>query len=164
MEAHTAATACASGPIALSGTERLRVASMLVCSALELLSAVSAGNEDPSPRHPHRGVVVADMTGDRHERKVLKAVVSLVAVEVVDLLPSSEAAAKMLAHDEAMLKDVEASACDLDVPVGSLASNRLATRADTHPDPSGAPSVSHISAASAWWISPVDCTTTLNGF
>ena len=107
--------------------------------------------------------MVVDVTGDRHESKVLKAVVSLIAVDMVYLLPAPELAAKMLAHDEAMLKDVEPAARDLDVPVVSPSANRLATRVAVQPRPSGEPSSSHISAARAWWMSCSYCTGTLKG-
>ena len=149
MEAHTAATECAIGPIALARAERFRVSSALPHSSLEPLAALDALGDDPAVRHPHGGMVVVDVTGDRHESKVLKAVVSLIAVDMVYLLPAPELAAKMLAHDEAMLKDVEPAARDLDVPVVSPSANRLATRVAAHPWPSGDPSRSHISAARA---------------
>jgi hypothetical protein len=135
-----------------------------VCSALEAFAASLAVDEDPSRRHPHGGMVVADVTGDRHEFKVLKAVVSLDPVDVVNLLVSPEASSKMLAHDEAMLKDVEATARDLDVTVISDSAKRRATRSEAHPRPSGAPSVSHTRAASAWCTSLTKSNTTLKGF
>jgi len=160
MEAHTAATDCASVPIALSGTERLRVASVLSQPSLEPLAASRTGDEDPSRRHPHGGMVLGDVTGDRHELKVRKAVVSLALVSVVDLFPAPERTPKMLFHDAAMLEDVEARAGELNVAVGSDDSGDVLiaarTRAETHV-PSRGPAViagarlSHRSAASVWW-------------
>lgn len=123
IEAHTPATDCAISAIALSGTERLRVARLLAHAALESLAALGASDEGPSTRHSHAGMVVADVTGHSDQLKVRKAVVSPVAVEVVDLLMLCESASKMLPHDEAMLKDVDARAGDLDVSVVSDAAN-----------------------------------------
>jgi hypothetical protein len=136
-------------------------------SALELLAAVSAGDDDPLRRDAHGGVAVLDVIGDRHELKVLKAVVSLVAVDVVNLLPSSESAAKMPPHDKAMLEDVESTARDLDVAVVSLSANRHAACSATHRcSPCGAlvgSAARHRSVAIAWWTSPANCSGTLKG-
>jgi hypothetical protein len=91
------------------------------------------------------------MVANSKEFKVLKAVVSLDAIDVVDLLPPAESAPKMALHDEAMLKLVDAGTRDLDVPVVPDAPNRRATRVATHPASLGGCSVSHRIAARAWW-------------
>jgi hypothetical protein len=100
------------------------MSSLLSHSTLEALAALDTSDEYPSTRHAHAGMVIADVTGNSDQLKVLKAVVSLVSVEMVDLLVLRERASKMTRHDEAMLKDVEASRSgDLDISVVSDAPN-----------------------------------------
>ena len=81
-------------------------------------------------------MVVCDVTGASSEFKILNAVVMLDAVEVVDVLVFPESAPKVTLHDLAMLKDVEASACELNVAVGPDApgdvSRAAFTRAEAH--------------------------------
>jgi len=71
---------------------------------------------------------VSDMTADRHEDKVLRAIVVLDAVSVVDLLPAPEITAKLALHDEAMLKAIDAASGDLNIPIGADPSDRLANK------------------------------------
>ena len=104
-------------------------------STLEVLAAMGTGDDRPLRRHPHAGMVLGDVTGDRHEFKVRKAVVSLAFVSVVDLFPASERTPKMLFHDETMLEDVEAASGDLNVTVAPDDSGDVSiaawTRAET---------------------------------
>jgi hypothetical protein len=120
-------------------------------------------------------MVVCDVSGASSEFKILKPVVVLDLVEVVDVLVGSESAAKMALHDEAMLKDVDASSGELYVAVGADLSGDVAVaaaaRAEAH-HPSGGSarldcelssarfageSDSHISAASRWWMRDSSC-------
>ena len=163
------ATASAIPSVAVSGTEALRVCSHLAHSSVEVASALVALDDGPPRRHPQGGMVVCDVSGASSEFKVLKAVVVLDAVEVVDIVVGSERAANVALHDEAMLKDVEASACELNVSVSAYPSRDVSiaalTRAEAHHAslcPAGldgevssarfaGESDSHSNPARAWW-------------
>jgi hypothetical protein len=120
-------------------------------------------------------MVVCDVIGASSDFKVLKPVVVLDSVDVVDVLVAVERASKMALHDVAMLKHVEAAACELDVSVfADSASNEsiaALARAEAHVA-SGCPAWldvelsaarfagetdSHSSAPIRWWRSDTSC-------
>ena len=86
MKASADSTARAIDPVAVSGTEVLRVCSQFDQSPLEVAPALDALDGCPTMRHPHRGMVLCDVSGPSSELKVLNAVVVLDFVDVVDVL------------------------------------------------------------------------------
>jgi hypothetical protein len=76
------------------------------------------------------------MSGASSELKVLKAVVSLVAVDVVNVVVGSESAPNMALHEQTVLQYVEAAPSELNVAVPSDSSGDMPVaaraRAETH--------------------------------
>lgn len=65
------------------------------------------------------------MFSNVQEFKVVKAVVRAVSVDVVNLLPLLKVSTKMVCHNHAMLKHVDSTARDLDVPVSPESASLL---------------------------------------
>ena len=85
------------------------------------------------------------MSGARSKFKVLKPVVVLDFVEVVDVFVGAESAPKMALHDEAMLKDVDSVARELNVSVASYFSGDGSIPALTRTE-------AHIAACCSGWL------------
>ena len=122
--------------ITVSGTETLRVAFQFDQEPLESFTAFGAWHDCPLRRHPHTGMVVADVICASSEFKVFKTVIVLDSVDVVNVIVGSKIAPNMLCHNLSMLKHVEAIPGDLNVSVFADSSRDVSVpalaRAEAH--------------------------------
>ena len=84
----------------------------------ELASALNAGSAFPFVGLS-RGSVLSGVSVDSQEFKVFNPVVSAIFVAVVNVLVLEKTAAKMLFHDETVLKNIEAASGDLNIAIRS---------------------------------------------